>query len=421
MSSISLLKNLVLLLLLLLLLVVVRVRATTNGLDSMSFTDCTLSPVFSTNTHFYTCTVPWKTATTTGTLGVESSHSFYYYKFSDTPQHTTDQTVSVLLLYGNNLLSVVMRRDRDNVILDDIQVLFTRLSPPAPTALPACTFTLEDDKYDYSCVAWNDIGSVTLDSFAATIELSTSAEMIGDGLLAVGVITPIYIRVPAEDKKSSTMYTFSVYRESIVSTLDNLVTDECSPPLWGRWSATRFEYNCTVGPSVTSVAVSSFYMTQGGDSVAASSVVTSAHALTMGSATYVSVTVTADDGVSQSVYTIAVYRQCNVATFASLAFTLASGCTLDPVWSAGTASYSCQVAHDVTSVVLRQESLLPSCGSTSATLSGNVGLLKGRTNTVRLVATADDDITTTTYTFAVHRLGAVRYEISMKLAFGFYY
>ena len=104
-----------------------------------------------------------------------------------------------------------------------------------------------------------------------------------------------------------------------------------------------------------------------------------------------------------------------MATLDSFSFSAESDCTLAPVWSAGIASYSCRVAHYVTSVVLRQESLVASCGSTSTALSGPSPLIKGVDNTVFVVATADDDTTTTTYTFVVHRLSDISTLTSLKL------
>jgi hypothetical protein len=282
-------------------------------------------------------------------------------------------------------------------------VVITR---PEPTP---CDFTLVAGTYDYSCVVENEITSVTVDSFAATTGTETSAVLVGDGVLSAGITNPIEINVTSEDKTSTTMYTFSVYRESNVATLDDLTLGSCT---WATWSSTRFEYNCTVAPTVTSVALDSFTMTQGGESE--SGVVATTPTLVNGEVVDVIVTVTADDGVTETIYTIAVYRQCDIATLSDLV--LSDGCTFLGGWSA-TADQServCYVAHDVTQVWVT--SFTPSCGSTAVALTGASSLTKGIDNTVSVVATADDDVSSVTYTIDVHRLSDISTLTSLKLS-----
>jgi hypothetical protein len=379
------------------LVLMVRARAEETGMTALSFTGCELSPSFSPQVNSYACTSDTDTDGTTGTY----TYAGYYYMYTKLAGVKYRDTTNVLPLdYGENELVIYLDKYGATYMTT---VVITR---PEPTP---CDFTLVAGTYDYSCVVENEITSVTVDSFAATTGTETSAVLVGDGVLSAGITNPIEINVTSEDKTSTTMYTFSVYRESNVATLDDLTLGSCT---WATWSSTRFEYNCTVAPTVTSVALDSFTMTQGGESE--SGVVATTPTLVNGEVVDVIVTVTADDGVTETIYTIAVYRQCDIATLSDLV--LSDGCTFLGGWSA-TADQServCYVAHDVTQVWVT--SFTPSCGSTAVALTGASSLTKGIDNTVSVVATADDDVSSVTYTIDVHRLSDISTLTSLKLS-----
>jgi hypothetical protein len=387
-----------------LLMLLVRARADEvyanqgPALTSLSIVGCDLSPSFVASISAYTCTS--ETDETTGTYTFPTNYSFDFVFLRTTYRSPTDV---LPLEYGENELYIIA----ENSQTGDSRWTKVVITRPEPT--PVCDFNLEDDIYEYSCVVTNDITSVTVDSFAATTGTETSAVLVGDGILTEGITNPIEINVTSEDKTITTMYTFSVYRESNVATLDDLMLGSCT---WASWSSTRFEYNCTVTPTVASVTLDSFTMTKGGESE--SSVVATTPTLVNGEVTDVIVTVTADDGVTETIYTIAVYRQCDIATLSDLVFS--DGCTFLGGWSV-TADQServCYVAHDVTQVWVT--SFTPSCGSTAVSLTDASSLTKGIDNTVSVVATADDDVSSVTYTILVHRLSDISTLASLKLS-----
>lgn len=121
----------------------------------------------------------------------------------------------------------------------------------------------------------------------------------------------------------------------------------------------------------------------------------------------ITVVITASDGVSTSTYTVTVTRAPSaVSTLSSLG--LSAG-TLSPSFSSGTTSYSASVANGVTSVTLTPTASEPNAvitvngsGVTSGGPSGPLSLLVGA-NVLTVAVTAQDGVTTSTYTVTVTR------------------
>lgn len=121
----------------------------------------------------------------------------------------------------------------------------------------------------------------------------------------------------------------------------------------------------------------------------------------------ISVMVTAQDAVTTKVYTIAVQRAAS--SNADLSSLVVNTATITPAFAAGTTSYSAQVANSITSVTVTAAtadsgaSLLingqnvPS-GTPSSAIALNVG-----SNTVNVIVTAADSVTSKVYTITITR------------------
>jgi gliding motility-associated-like protein len=121
----------------------------------------------------------------------------------------------------------------------------------------------------------------------------------------------------------------------------------------------------------------------------------------------ITVTVTAQDGVTSSTYTITVNRAASsIATLSNL--TISSG-TLIPVFASGTTSYVASVDNTVTSITITPTTTdatatvtvngtAVTSGSASNAINLNVGA-----NTITTIVTAQDGTTTDTYTITVNR------------------
>ena len=143
-------------------------------------------------------------------------------------------------------------------------------------------------------------------------------------------------------------------------------------------------------------------------------------ALSVG-ANNVAVVITAQDGVTKNTYTINVIRPSTNAKLSAL--TISSG-TLTPAFNTNTVSYTDAVTNATASVTV-----MPTVAVTGATVkvngttvasgaaSGAIALSVGA-NTITTIITAQDGVTTDTYTITVTRAmsGAVTLPLSQRVA-----
>ncbi|MNI15719.1 Endo-1,4-beta-xylanase A precursor [compost metagenome] len=140
----------------------------------------------------------------------------------------------------------------------------------------------------------------------------------------------------------------------------------------------------------------------------------SAIALGVGS-TAIAVEVTAEDGVTKKTYTVNVTRAgAPLSPNANLSnLVLSGGVTLNPVFASGTIGYIASVANSVYSITvtptvaessatLKVNGVAVTSGAASGTINLNVG-----SNEITVVTTAEDGITTKTYTVTVTRKAAM--------------
>ena len=227
--------------------------------------------------------------------------------------------------------------------------------------------------------------------------------------LAVGA-NPISVVVTALNGTTTTNYTVTVTRAaSAVSTLASLTLG--SGTLSPTFASGTLSYTASVGNAVTAVTVTPVLtdatatIKVNGVAVASGSA-SAALPLAVGG-NPLSVVVTAQNGITTTTYTVTVTRAASaVSTLASL--TASSG-SLSPTFASGTISYTASVGNAVTSVTvtpvltdstatIKVNGVAVASGSASAALPLAVG-----GNPLSVVVTAQNGITTTTYTVTVTR------------------
>ncbi|HTK20459.1 MAG TPA: cadherin-like beta sandwich domain-containing protein, partial [Mucilaginibacter sp.] len=229
--------------------------------------------------------------------------------------------------------------------------------------------------------------------------------------LAVGPNT-VTVVVTAQDGVTQTTYTVTVTRLSNNATLSNLTISPGT--LTPAFASGTTVYTASVSNATTSIAVTPT-TTDGNATVTVNGTTASSgspftvNGLAVGPNT-VTVVVTAQDGVTQTAYTIIVTRLSNDATLSNLAI---SPGTLSPTFTSGTTGYTTIVSNTTTSIAVTPTT---TDGNATVTVNGTTassgspftvnGLAVGP-NTVTVVVTAQDGITQTTYTVTVTRAPSV--------------
>jgi uncharacterized protein YhjY with autotransporter beta-barrel domain len=282
---------------------------------------------------------------------------------------------------------------------------------------------------DYAIAVDNATDSITLAPTAseptATITVdgqAVASDSASQALaLAVGT-TAIPVVVTAQDGTTTQTYTVTVTRAaSADATLSNLVPsagslDPAFDPATADYAVAvdNATDSITLTPTVTESTAS---VTVDGQAVASGSA-SQAIALAVGS-TAIQVVVTAADGTTVRAYTATVTRAAS--SNARLAGLVPSVGTLDPAFDAGSFDYAIGVANAVDSIALT-----PTADDAEATITVNgqsvasgsasqaIALSVGST-AIQVGVTAEDGITTRTYTVTVERAQPVPTVISRAI------
>jgi alpha-tubulin suppressor-like RCC1 family protein len=217
----------------------------------------------------------------------------------------------------------------------------------------------------------------------------------------------ITIVVTAEDRTTKS-YTIALVRQSLISTLSSLTMS--SGMLSPTFSSATYAYtagvtNGTAVLTITPTASAATATIRVNGTVVASGTASAEIPLVVGPNTF-TVVVTAEDPLFATSYTITVTRPSSVATLTALA--VSSG-TLSPVFASATTSYTASVPYPITSVTvaatvsnanatIRVNGTAVPSGAASAAIS-----LSGGPNVLSIVITAQDGITTKSYTVVVTR------------------
>ena len=235
-------------------------------------------------------------------------------------------------------------------------------------------------------------------------------------LAAPAVPKDIDIVVTAHDGVTTKTYTVTVTRQGFTdATLSALTVSDGTNdvPLTPDFDSNTVSYTASVVHSVSSVTVTpTVNESHASVTVDGTTVVTgtasSAVSLTAGQANDIEVVVSAEDTSVTKTYTVSVTRAgSSDATLSAL--TISDG-TLTPAFDSSTTAYTAAVANSVASVTVTptvNESnaavAVNGAAVDSGTASQAISLTVGQSTDVTVVVTAQDGVTTRTYTIGVTR------------------
>lgn len=277
-----------------------------------------------------------------------------------------------------------------------------------PAFLPA---TLTYNAAVPNSVAFTTV-TPTLQDLTATVKVNGTAVASGSAYGPINLnVGPnnIAVLVTAQNGVTTQTYTVTVTRApSNDANLSNLKLS--SGTLSPAFVVATLAYTASVAVTsitVTPTADDPLATVKVNGAVVASGNASAAIALVLGSNTVTTV-VTAPDGSTTHTYTVTVTRTAP-ATNANLGGLALSAGTLSPAFASATTAYTASVANSAASITVTPTSAdanatlaVDGTAVASGSASGAIALNAG-SNTVTIVVTAQDGVTTKTYTVAVTR------------------
>ncbi|NHZ41272.1 DUF4347 domain-containing protein [Massilia sp. CCM 8693] len=407
-------------------LTITRALPSNNAtLSALSLTSGTLSPVFASGTTSYTASVA--NATTSVAVTPTVSDATASVTVNGVAVTSGNTSAPIALAVGANTITVAVTA-QDGSTVTSYTVTVTRaasgdanlsaLAFSGGTLTPA--FAPSTTSYTMGVAAATGAITVTptVNEPNATVTVNGVAVASGNASGPIPLNTgsnTVTIVVTAQNSSTKT-YTVTVTR-AISANNDLAALSLSSGTLNPVFSAAQQAYTATVpnaSASVTvtpTVAESSASVTVNGVAVA-SGAASGQIALNTG-ANVITVTVTAQDGSPRS-YTINVTR--NVSSNADLSALTISGGTLTPVFASATTAYTASVPNTTSSITITPSAanstitvnnVATASGAASAPLALNVGA-----NVITVVVTAQNGVTTNTYTVTVTRAAPLVAELT---------
>lgn len=398
---------------------VTRAASANSSLSALSLSSGTLSPVFNPATTSYTASVGNATTSITVTPTVADSNASV--TVNGVVVSSGNASGAIALNVGSNTITTVVTAQNGTTRTYTVTVTRAASSNADLSALSLSSGTLAPAfaaaTTGYTATVGNATTSLTvtptLASGAASVTVNGVATVSGSAsgaiALAVGNNT-ITTVVTAQDGTTSKTYTVTVTRAPS-SNADLSALSLSSGTLAPAFAAATTGYTANVGNATTSLTITPT-VASGSSSVTVNGVATTsgnasgAIALNVGSNTITTV-VTAQDGTTTRTYTVTVTRAAS--TNADLSALSLSNGTLAPVFAAATTGYTASVGSATTALAVTPT---VASGSSSVTVngvatasgsaSGPIALNAG-SNTITTVVTAQDGITTKTYTVTVTR------------------
>jgi len=407
---------------------VTRAPSTNDKLSSLKMSKGIFSPVFSAGNTSYTDAVGNTISSVTVTPVAADPTATIKVNGTTVSSGTTSGPVNVP--FGSSTIHVavtaqdgttsqtyaitVNRPANSDADLAMLRMSMGRFSWPFDRAVTSYNDTVGNDKTSIKVIpTTRDTGArVTVNGVPV---ISGDESTVGGLVFGDNIIT---VTVTAEDGTTKT-YTVTVVRHAYTSA--NLVQLKVSKGIFGpAFDSGTTSYTDNVGNSISSITVTP---TTGNptatvkvNGVPLSSGTESAPInLAVGSTT-ISIDVKAQDSVTTKTYTVTVIRaSSNNDNLTSLKM---SKGTFSPTFASGTTSYTDAVGNTITSVTVTPTTSDPDAtvkvnGITvaSGTASGAINVAVGA-NTINVVVTASDNVTTKTYTVTVNRAsgGADSYD-----------
>jgi gliding motility-associated-like protein len=390
--------------------------AATPTLSSLVLSGAALSPAFVSGTTGYTTSVSNATASITVTPTVSVATSTV--KINGTAVASGTASAAIPLNVGANTVTALITA-QNGTTTNTYTVTVTRAPSNIATlsGLTVSSGTLTP-AFATATTSYTDVAhSVSSIAFRATTTDALATETINGTAVPEGTVSPyiplsvgvnnISIVVTAQDGVTQDTYTIAVTRLPEIATLSKLTTSSgtLSPAFAGGTTSytdvahavSSIAFRATTTDALGTETINGTAVPEG--------TVSPYIPLSVG-VNNISIVVTAQDGVTTDTYTIAVTRLPEVATLSKL--TTSSG-TLSPAFASGTTSYT-DVAHAVSSIAFRAtttDALATETINGTAVPEGTVSPyipLSVGVNNISVVITAQDGVTTDTYTIAVTRL-----------------
>ena len=384
---------------------------TLSGVDFGTFDSTTVS---------YTAQVANSVSQTTVTPTVNHSGALHVIKLGG----VTDADGVVSLSVGSNVITVEVTAEDDSTTRT-YTVTVTRAASSTPeqlssdAKLSALTLsgidfgTFDSTTTSYTARVANSVTETTViptvNHSGASYAIKLGGVMDADGVVSLNMgNNVITVDVTAEDGNTAQTYTITVTRAAPPSTDATLSSLSMTGIDFGTFAPATASYTAQVADSVSHTTVTptvnhpgSGYVIKLGGTTDADGVI----ALAVGS-NVITVEVTAQDGETTRTYTVTVTRAEPSSTDATLSSLTLSGIDFG-TFDSTTSSYTAQVANDVT-----KTTVTPTVNHSGASYviklggvtdeDGAISLSVGA-NVITVEVTAEDAITTQTYTVTVTR------------------
>ncbi len=413
---------------------VTRVPSVNDNLSSISLSAGTvIVPIFKTTTLTYTASVANSVAGITETPTAADATAVI--TVNGVVVASGKASANIPLVSGSNTIStVVTAQDGKTTQTYTITVTRTPLLNASLSGLALSTGTLSPafaaTTLGYTAAVPNTVTGITVTPTAAdaaaviTVNNNTVASGSASASIPLIVGANTINVVVTETGEVTISYTITVTRAKSVN--DNLSALALSSgTLAPAFSASGLSYTATVPNATSSITVTptaadATAVIKVNGTTVASGKASGSIALSPGSNT-ISTVVTAQDGTTTKTYTTTVTRTpLTAANLASL--TLSSG-TLSPVFNTSILNYSVAVASAVSSITITPTSnqgatiLVAGNAVISGGASASVPLVAG-VNTIAVVVTSLDLLTTNTYVLTVTRAAENAYLTSLNLNTG---
>jgi gliding motility-associated-like protein len=393
---------------------VVDINTSIATLSKLTVSNGTLSPAFATGTSTYTdvahsvssiafraiTTDPLATETINGTAVPEGTVSPYF-----------------PLNAGVNNINVVVTA-QDGVTKDTYTIAVTRLPGDATLSKLTVSSGALTPAFATGTMSYTDVAhSVSSIAFRAITTDPLATETINGTAVPEGTVSPYFplnvgvnnisVVVTAQDGVTQDTYTIAVTRLPGVATLSKLtVSSGTLTPAFATGTTSYTDVAHSVSPIAFRAITTDPLATETINGTAVPEGTVSPYFPLNVGVNNISVVVTAQDGVTQDTYTIAVTRLPDIATLSKL--TVSSG-TLTPAFATGTTSYTDNVANTASSIAFRAITTDPLATETingtavpEGTVSPYIPLNTGL-NTITIIVTAQDGVTEDTYIITVAR------------------
>ncbi|WP_096356028.1 cadherin-like beta sandwich domain-containing protein [Mucilaginibacter gotjawali] len=402
--------------------VVSRLPSANAGLAGITLSNGVITPVFSTSKYSYTASVPYNVSSVK--LTATGSDTTAMITVNGTQVQPGTASPDIPLSVGPNTIATTVTA-QDGITIKTTTLLISRAAPSSNASLAnlkissgTLTPVFSAAKFPYTATVAYSVGSITITPTASdttgNIKVNGLAVISGTASASVPLSigqNVITITVVAQDGITAKTYTVAITRLAPSANAALYILRLGSAALSPLFAPATTAYSASVANSVASTTITLVTTDANAtvtiNGVPAKSGTASAPVPLNTGLNTITVTVTAQDGITVNTYTITVTRLASVN--ASLAGLTLSNGTLTPVFTATRFAYTALVPYAVNSIAVAS-----TVADTTATIAVNgtpmqsgiptafMPLFVGA-NTVTAAVTAQDGITIKKYTIIVTR------------------